>query len=149
MGRRPGLRTDGSLDPGFQNRPPGRDRHGVAAAETAVCLPVIVLLVFGSIEASSQIFLKQSLNVAAYEAVRTATAAGGDNADANVRGRAILDSRGVSGATVRFPNGDVSGVGRGDLFAVEVSAPTASNSPLLGQFLPDRVLTARVVMTRQ
>ena len=45
-------------------------RRGVAAVELAVCLPVIILLVFGAIEASSFIFLKQSLNVAAYEGIR-------------------------------------------------------------------------------
>ena len=46
------------------------ERRGVAAVEFAVCLPVIILLVFGAIEASSFIFLKQSLNVAAYEGIR-------------------------------------------------------------------------------
>ena len=44
-----------------------RTRRAVAAVEFAVCLPVIIMLVFGAIEASSFIFLKQSLNVAAYE----------------------------------------------------------------------------------
>ena len=41
-----------------------RKFSGVAAAEFAVCLPLIVLLVFGSIEATNYIFLKQTLNIA-------------------------------------------------------------------------------------
>ena len=49
-----------------------RSRRAVAAAEFAVCLPILVLLVFGSIEASSFIFLKQALSVAAYEGAREA-----------------------------------------------------------------------------
>ena len=49
-----------------------RNRRGVAAAELAVCLPVIVMLVMATIEACSALFLKQSLTAAAYEGVRTA-----------------------------------------------------------------------------
>ena len=58
------------------------NRRGIAAVELAVCLPVIVLLVFGSIEASSFIFLKQSLNVSAYEGIREAIRVGSNNAAA-------------------------------------------------------------------
>ena len=54
-------------------RPFGRrNARGVAAAELAVCLPIVVLLVIATIEACSAVFLKQSLTVAAYEGVRTA-----------------------------------------------------------------------------
>ena len=47
----------------YSNR---RGRRGVAAAELAVCLPIVVLMVIATIEACSALFLKQSLTVAAY-----------------------------------------------------------------------------------
>ena len=50
----------------------GESRSGVAAAEFAVCLPVIVLLVLAMIESCTMVFLKQSVSIAAYEGVRTA-----------------------------------------------------------------------------
>ena len=124
-------------------------RRGVAAVEFAVCLPVIVLLVFGSIEASSFIYLKQSLATAAYEGVREAIREEANNASATAMAQNILDSRNVRDSQIQFPNGDVSAADRGDEIVMEVSAPTSSNSPLLGRFLNNRVLTSRVVMVKE
>ena len=125
------------------------DRRGVAAVEFAVCLPVIVLLVFGSIEASSFIFLKQSLNVAAYEGIREAVRSGSTSSDAIDRAENILSSREVNDFQVRFPSGNVANASRGSEIVIEVSAPTETNSPLAGQFITNRVLTARVVMVKE
>ena len=123
--------------------------QGVAAVEFAVCLPLLVLLIFGSIEASSMIFLKQTLNVAAYEATRDAIRDGQSNSDAALRAEQILQARKVIGFAIDFPNGEALDANRGDEIAVEVSAPSGANSPLVGQFISDRTLTARVVMIKQ
>lgn len=116
--------------------------------EFAVCLPVLVLLVFGSIEASSFIFLKQSLSVASYEGAREAAKSNSTDADAVARAEAILTSRGVNDFEVRFPEG-VDGVERGEQIVCEVSAPTRTNSPLAGDFVANRNLTTRVVMLKE
>lgn len=126
-----------------------RRRRGTAAVEFAVCLPVIVLLVFGSIEASAFIFLKQALTVAGYEGVRNASGARGTEATATDASEAILNSRNVQDFTVRFPNGDPGSQTRGDRVVVEVTAPTQTNSPLAGQFITNQILTARVVMLKE
>ena len=124
-------------------------RNGVATVELAVCLPVIVLLVFGAIEASSFIFLKQSLNVAAYEGIREAVRVGSNGANGENRAQNILGSRSVNDFSISYPNGEPSGVNRGDDVVIEVSAPTDSNSPLVGKFITNRTLTARVVMVKE
>ena len=124
-------------------------RRGVAAVEFAVCLPVIVLLVFGSIEASSFIFLKQSLSVAAYEGIREGVRSGSTTAEATSRAETILISRDVNDFEVEFPNRRPSNASRGEEIVIEVSTPTQTNSPLAGQFITNRVLTARVVMVKE
>jgi hypothetical protein len=131
------------------NTPRIPNRRGVAAVEFAVCLPVIVLLVFGSIEASSFIFLKQSLNVAAYEGIRESIRVGSANTDGVDRAQNILVSRNVRDFQISFPNGDSGSAARGDEIVIEVSAPTQTNSPLAGQFVTNRMLTARVVMVKE
>ncbi|MCA9139783.1 MAG: pilus assembly protein [Planctomycetales bacterium] len=123
-------------------------RVGVAAVEFAVCLPVIVLLVFGSIEASSFIFLKQSLSVACYEGTREAAKLGSTDATATARAQSILESRGVNDFEIRFPEG-VTDLARGQNVICEVTAPTRTNSPLAGEFVTNRILTARVVMLKE
>ncbi|TWU51928.1 TadE/TadG family type IV pilus assembly protein [Rubripirellula reticaptiva] len=132
-----------------RHRSAGQSRRGVAAVEFAVCLPVLVLLVFGSIEASSFIFLKQSLNVAAYEAIRESARVSSDNVQGTDRAINILQARNVNDFTIGYPNGDSAAANRGDEIVVEVSAPTATNSPLAGQFVTNRILTARVVMVKE
>lgn len=124
-------------------------RRGVAAAELAVCLPVLALLVFGAIEASSFIFLKQSLNVAAYEGIREAVRIGSDNNRGLERAENILNARSVNDFQIDFPNGETALADRGDTIVIEVSAPTATNSPLAGQWLNNQTLTARLVMVKE
>ena len=124
-------------------------RRGVAAVEFAVCLPVIVLLVFGSIEASSFIFLRQSLSVAAYEGIREAVRSGSTTAEVTERAETILESRFVEDFEIAFPNGSVENAARGQEIVIEVSAPTVTNSPLAGSFVTNRTLTARVVMVKE
>ncbi len=124
-------------------------RGGVAAVEFAVCLPMIVLLVFGSIEASSFIFLKQSLSVAAYEGAREAALNKSTGSKAIDRATNILNSRNVVDFEVRFPDGNPEGIKRGEEVSVEVIAPTQTNSPLAGQFITNRNLVARVVMLKE
>ncbi len=130
-------------------RDKGPRRRGVAAVEFAVCLPVIVLLVFGSIEASSFIFLKQSLSVAAYEGIREAVRSGSTTDTALARAESILSARFVEDFQVSFPGGSVENAARGEEIVIEVSAPTETNSPLAGSFVNNRTLTARVVMVKE
>ena len=126
-----------------------KTQRGTAAVEFAVCLPIIVLLVFGAIEASSLIFLKQSLNVAAYEGIRESIRVGSDNAKGANHASNILKSRNVRDFAVSFPSGESGVANRGDEIIIEVSAPSSINSPLAGQFVSSRMLTARVVMVKE
>jgi Flp pilus assembly protein TadG len=124
-------------------------RRAVASAELAVCLPVMVLLVFGSIEATCFIFLQQSLQVAAYEGARDACRIDATHEAATARARNILDSRDVQGASIQFHANDIGKLSRGEPVIVEVTAPTRKNSPLAGQWIANRDLRARVYMLKE
>jgi Flp pilus assembly protein TadG len=48
----------------------GRNRRsGAAVVELAVCMPLIVLLTFASLEGANMLFMRQAAVQAAYEAV--------------------------------------------------------------------------------
>lgn len=124
-------------------------RSGVAAVEAAVCLPVIFLLVLGSIQASSYIFLKQSLHAAAYETARHATQLRATNSKARREGNALLNARQVKGGSIRFNVRDISKAPRGSAIRVTVGASTRRNTPLAAAVLANRRIQCQVVMVKE
>jgi len=124
-------------------------RRGVAAAEFAVCLPVIVLLVLAMIESCTMIFLKQSLTVAAYEGVRTALQDRAVSADVQRRGQQVLTQRRVQGGTMAVTPSDIPAVPVGQYITVTVSAPADRNSVIAGSFFNGRTLSATATMMKE
>ena len=125
----------------------GRSRkpRGVAAAELAVCLPVVVLLVIATIEACSAIFLKQSLTVAAYEGIRTAVVDGASG-DVQAACNQILADRKIQGASVTVTPSNLASLQPGEFIDVRVSAPCDQNSLVPTTFYRGRSLTATASM---
>jgi Flp pilus assembly protein TadG len=122
-----------------------RNRRGVAAAELAVCLPVVVLMVLATIEACSAIFLKQSLTVAAYEGVRAAVI---DGTPVNVQSACdqILADRKIEGGSVTITPSNFAALQPGDFIDVTVSAPCDNNSLVPTAFYRGRTLSATASM---
>jgi Flp pilus assembly protein TadG len=126
--------------------PSRRRRRGVAATELAVCLPIIVLLVLGTIEACSMIFLKQSLSVAAYEGARTAIIPGMKKSDVETACNQILKDRNVAGAVVTVTPSNIEKLDPGEFVDVTVSAPCNLNSVVPNKFYRGRTLSATASM---
>ena len=103
-------------------------RRAVAAVELAVCLPVIVLLALGSMEAASMIFLRQALVQSAYETVKEAASAQGSEALALTRGQEVLAFRDIQDETVTINPAGTEDLERGTEITVTVSAPGDTNS---------------------
>jgi Flp pilus assembly protein TadG len=119
--------------------------------ELAICLPILVTLVLGSIEATNAIYLKERLTSAAYEGARSATTPGRTAAAATATVNNVLAQFGISDATVTItPTVSVSTT-TGTQVTVSVSAPFSSNScmpPLIvGNVMND--MTATVIMVHQ
>jgi Flp pilus assembly protein TadG len=121
-------------------------RRGVAAAELAVCLPIVVLLVIATIEACSALFLKQSLTAAAYEGVRTAIEQNASTATVQAACNQILADRKIQDAKVTIKPSNIAALNPGDFIDVTVSAPCDSNSAVPTAFYRGRTLSANASM---
>jgi Flp pilus assembly protein TadG len=121
-------------------------RRGVAAVEFAVCLPIIVLLVLGTIEACSMIFLKQTLAIAAYEGVRTAIIPGKTKADVEAACNQILVDRGVASGKVTVTPANFDTLEPGKYVDVTVTAPCNANSIVRNKFYKGKTLTSNASM---
>jgi Flp pilus assembly protein TadG len=121
-------------------------RRGVAAAELAVCLPVVVLLVIATIESCSALFLKQSLTASAYEGVRAAIKKGATTATVQTACNQILTDRRIQSSQVTLTPASIASLKPGDFVDVTVSAPCNPNSPVPTTFFRGRTLTAKASM---
>jgi TadE-like protein len=128
-------------------RPP--KPHGVAASELALCLPLIVMLVLGSIEACSMIFLHHSLAIASYEGVRVAINYDATTQQVLDRCNFLVDARKVTGDAIAITPSDVAKVPRGTPITVSVSAPCDANALLPPWFFGGRTLTAATTMVKE
>ena len=126
-------------------------RKGTATVELAVCLPLLMIVAVGSIEATNAIFLKEHLTSAAYEAARMVTAPGQTAAAATTAAQNVLNQFGISGGTITITPTVTSSTPTGTQVTVTVSAPLSSNS-CMQPFIVGKAISsvgARVVMDHQ
>jgi Flp pilus assembly protein TadG len=126
-----------------------RNRKGAAVVEFAVCLPVILLIVLGSIEAASMMFLRQALVQSAYEGAKVAIRNNGNNADANAAIQAVAAGRRINQLTVTFEPADVSTVAQGDTVRVTITAPGDTNSFIPFGPFKNKLVAAQAVMVKE
>lgn len=121
-------------------------RHGLAAAELAVCLPIIVLILLASIEACSAVFLKHSLTVATYEGVRVALDQNGTSASVKAKCEEILSDRRVKGAAIKIKPASVETLSPGEYIDVTITAPCSENAIVPVTFYRGRSMSATASM---
>jgi Flp pilus assembly protein TadG len=114
----------------------------------AVCLPIILMLTFGAIEAANAIYLKQALVMAAYESARAATASGGTEGDGEAKFHEVLEVRGVKSASIEFSPAITPFVQPGTPITITVTAPSNSNSVGPQWYMKNSNIRAVVVMPR-
>ncbi len=110
--------------------PSARRRRGMAVVEMAFCLPVIVLIIFGGIQAANLIFLKQAVTEAAYEGALFGSKAEATQSETLSRVQAILDARNIEGTTITAGNGGlgVDELTPGQTLSIRITATSSSNA---------------------
>lgn len=127
--------------PGNYRRLENGHRRGAAIVELAVCLPMIVLIVFLSIEAASLLFLKQTLVQSAYESVKIAASPNGTEALAIDAGERVAAGRNLQGVDIEFTPRNIETLRPGTPINVVVSAPGDANSVFpFGNFIGSTIV---------
>jgi Flp pilus assembly protein TadG len=127
------------------------NRKGTATVELAVCLPILMIIVLGSIEATNAIFLKEHLTSAAYEGARAAITPGQTSTGATTAAQNVLTQFGISGGTITIAPTITASTPTGTQVTVNVTAPLRSNS-CMPAYIIGKTLTnigATVVMDHQ
>ena len=124
-------------------------RRGTAAVECALCIPVLLIVMFGTLEVCSGIFLTETVTVAAFEGCRVGVRRRATNADALAQVQAVLAARNVTGATISVEPPDFSTLTALDPITVTVTAPTTGNSLYIFDMMAGRTVAGQVSMVRE
>ena len=116
-----------------------RRDSGQAAVEFAISLPVVVLLVLGIVQLVVVVRDQLAVELAAREAARAASVAANPEASA---ARAAAEATGLRPL-------DVTTHADADRVTVSVRYVDTTDVPLIGAFIADVTLTARVTMARE
>ena len=136
-----------SVSSSHQVRP--ESRSGIAATEFAVCLPILLVILIGIIEACSMVYLKQTLSVAAYEGVRVALKPDAAASDITAACNRILTQRKVQGATVTITPADFAVQPEQTWITVRVAATGSGNSVIAGWFYDTLVVDGQATIMKE
>ncbi len=120
----------------------------MAATETAITLPLLVLLVYGAIELTNAVFLKQSLTIAAYEGSRAVARSEATSAHGHSRIDAVLAARRVSDYEVNISPEVTAATPRGTVLTVTITAPAAAYSVGPTWYFTGRTISSQFRMVR-
>ena len=124
-----------------------RGRRATATIELVVCLPMMMLLVFGSIQLCDLIFLQQTVVSAAYEGTIELARPNASSASVVNRVEQILTMHDIQGFEVKIlPEGtEVGDLATGTPVQIEVSADVDTNLAVDGWFpMNDRAIHTAV-----
>lgn len=126
-----------------------KPRRGAAAVEFAVCLPVVLLIVFGSIQAASMLFLRQATIQAAYEGVKVAIRDRGTDDKVREAAQAVLDGRQLTGVNIDIQPSNVDTLAPGTVIDVIVSAPSDENTLFPFGLFTGQIVSANAAMVKE
>jgi Flp pilus assembly protein TadG len=125
------------------------NRTGIASVELALVLPVMMILVLGTIEICQRIFLRQSAAIVAYEAARMAARSTSSDADVIARCQSILTQRRVNNGVIRITPQNLLSQPRGTQIQISIEVPWASNSPTRFVLKDQGTVTVNAFMLRE
>lgn len=123
-----------------------RSRRAVAVSELAITLPILVLIVLGTIEVCSMIFLQQGLRISAYEGARVALVPGSDSGNVQAACQQVLDDRRISFGSISVQPSNFDQQPYGSIVQVTVTAPCSDNSLFAPFLFTGRTLTGQMQM---
>lgn len=124
-------------------------RQGAATVELAVCLPLLIIVVLGSLASTSMIFVRSAVVQSAYEAIKEAVRNDGDLDVATQRATAVLTFRNITPNSIVFNPANVTDQIRGTPITVTITANAQSNGLFSVGALSGRTIQATATMLKE
>jgi hypothetical protein len=124
-------------------------RRGVAVVELAIVLPVILIMVLGTIEVCQRVFLRQTATIVAYEGARLASRRSTTRSDVLIRCDELLSERRCVGGTVTVTPENLIDVETGQIVTINVAIPWAGNAPTRFVLVDNAIVQVEAHMLRE
>ena len=118
-----------------------KQSRGAAIIELAVCIPLLVMITLGTIEACAMIYLKQTLSLAAFEGCRVGLLPGSQVTNVESQAQLILNDHFVQQTNITMLPADPTTLQPGEFFRVTVAAECSPNSLIGGWFYVGRTFS--------
>jgi hypothetical protein len=117
--------------------------------ELAVTLPLLVLIVLGTIESCAMIYLTQSLHIAAYEGARVSLIPKSSALNVTDAANQIITDRRIKSSTITITPTDFKNAPLNSPITVRVTAPVSANCPLTPLFFAGRTMAGSCTMMKE
>lgn len=122
-------------------------RSGALTIEVALCLPILLMVMFASYELAHANMLLHATESAAYEAARVGIIPGATNAKIENSVKGILHSVGVAKFNVRVTPNEITPAT--ESVKVEVTVPFRANTSIPGFFVKDPRFHGQCELSRE
>ena len=112
----------------MNHRRKNSQRHGAVTVEFAITIPIVLLIVFASLELGFANMMYHTTEAAAYEAARAAIVPGATAQSATAKAQSILNTAGINSATIAISPADLSAPTQ--TVSVTISTRFSDNLPL-------------------
>ena len=123
------------------------DRHGVAAVEFALVVPILFLMFFAALEFTRVAMIRHTADNAVYEACRVGIIPGATRVEVEQRAIDVLSTIGVSDVTVRIVPNSIDR--NTDEVRVSVEIELDSNSYVPPHFFQGQRITRELTLRRE
>ena len=124
-------------------------RKGAALVETAVFLPILVIVFLATVEICNQIYFKQSIAVSAYEGARVVLMPNASVTDIEIQVKEIAAIRNLPEPTVTVTPSDFSSKPPGTLVSVTVECPNQQSVVGIGLFQNSTLASKTVTIMKE
>lgn len=131
----------------LRKRKARESRTGVVAVEFALCVPILLLVFFASIEFSRVNMIRQSVENAVYEGSRRGIVPGATADDCEASAQVILNSISANGAVIDVSPSEIDD--DTEEVTVSISVPVNSNSWVAPLFFHNKTISGSMTLRRE
>lgn len=128
-----------------------KSRKGVAVTEAAFCVPIILILVFGTLEVCNLIFIKERVSICAFEGCRVGVKRYATREDVEEVATELMTAFGFEQGSydIRVSPDNFNTLNALDPISVTVEVPLSGTASILGGAINQTNISSTVRMVRE